>query len=181
MSSLDILTKIYLAKNGDKNAFADIYEAYYQPVFRFALFRLAGDKDRAEDIVSETFLKWFKSLHKYNPEMAKPLNYLFLIASRIIINQGTKKKADLLSEDDEEFIKDNSESVLDILNTEYEMKNIQKVIDENLNDIEKQIIYLKYTEDKTNTEISEITGKNQNNLRQIEFRALNKIRKNINI
>lgn len=181
MSHEDILAKIYLAKKGDKNAFPEIYKEFYQPLFRFSLFRLSGDRDKAEDIVSETFLKWFQSLEKYDPKMAKPLNYLFLIAGRIIINEGIKKKASYFTEEDEEILVDEGENILDVLNLEFDVKNIQNIINSCLNDVEKQIIYLKYTEDKTNTEISEIVEKSENNIRQIEFRALKKIRNNINI
>ncbi len=44
-----------LTKNGDQLAFAEIYERYWEPLFRHAL-RMAKDNALAEDIVQEVFI-----------------------------------------------------------------------------------------------------------------------------
>jgi RNA polymerase sigma-70 factor (ECF subfamily) len=44
------------AQEGDSAAFGELYDRYVDTVFRYALFRLA-DREVAEDITSETFLR----------------------------------------------------------------------------------------------------------------------------
>ncbi|OZM74749.1 RNA polymerase subunit sigma-70 [Amycolatopsis antarctica] len=44
------------AQNGDAEAFGKLYDRYVDVVFRYVLFRL-GDRDVAEDVTSETFLR----------------------------------------------------------------------------------------------------------------------------
>ncbi|MGW7535916.1 sigma-70 family RNA polymerase sigma factor [Amycolatopsis sp. NPDC054798] len=44
------------AQAGDSSAFGQLYDRYVDVVYRYALFRL-GDRDLAEDVTSETFLR----------------------------------------------------------------------------------------------------------------------------
>ncbi|MBB4686610.1 sigma-70 family RNA polymerase sigma factor [Amycolatopsis jiangsuensis] len=44
------------AQEGDSSAFGQLYDRYVDVVYRYTLFRL-GDRDLAEDVTSETFLR----------------------------------------------------------------------------------------------------------------------------
>lgn len=44
------------AQDGDRSAFARLYDRYVDVVFRYVLFRV-GDRELAEDVTSETFLR----------------------------------------------------------------------------------------------------------------------------
>jgi RNA polymerase sigma-70 factor (ECF subfamily) len=44
------------AQEGDRSAFARLYDKYVDVVFRYVLFRV-GDRELAEDVTSETFLR----------------------------------------------------------------------------------------------------------------------------
>lgn len=44
------------AQEGDRAAFAQLYDRYVDVVFRYVLFRV-GDRELAEDVTSETFLR----------------------------------------------------------------------------------------------------------------------------
>lgn len=44
------------AQSGDQEAFGDLYDRYVDTVYRYVLFRV-GDKELAEDVTSETFLR----------------------------------------------------------------------------------------------------------------------------
>jgi RNA polymerase sigma-70 factor, ECF subfamily len=45
------------AQQGDRSAFAELYNRYVDVVFRYVLFRVGGDRAMAEDVTSETFLR----------------------------------------------------------------------------------------------------------------------------
>lgn len=47
---------VYAAQAGDTTAFGRLYDRYVDMVFRYVLFRM-GDRDLAEDVTSETFLR----------------------------------------------------------------------------------------------------------------------------
>ena len=52
-----------LARNGDRQAFAKLYETVYQDLYRFALFTMIN-KEEAEDAVSESVIAAYESIHK---------------------------------------------------------------------------------------------------------------------
>jgi len=170
----DLLAQIKRAKEGDTEAFGELYQELYSPLFRYVIFK-CRDVEKAKDIVSETFLKWYESLDRYEAKI-KPINYLITIAVRLLINEGKKKGALQLDLDAEEFIESGEESVTEFLNTELEFGQVKEIID-NLPEGEKDVIYLKYIDDKNNSEIAEILSKTEGNIRVIEHRALKKIRK----
>jgi RNA polymerase sigma-70 factor (ECF subfamily) len=46
-------------RDGDQEAFAALFLAYYQPVYRLA-FRTTGDREEAEDIAQEVFIRLYR-------------------------------------------------------------------------------------------------------------------------
>ena len=143
-----LIENIQKAKDGDAQAFEYLYEQFYVPLFRFIKWRI-NDQENAADFVQDVFLKWYQSLSRYEVKM-KPVNYLYVIAMRLIINDSQKKNTLQLEEDAEEFIADETESLEEILDTEINFSKVREIIDTELNDSEKNIISLKYLEEKNN-------------------------------
>lgn len=54
-----------LAKDGDAEAFGQLYDHYAQGVFRFVYYRV-GSRQLAEDITSETFARGLRSIQRFN-------------------------------------------------------------------------------------------------------------------
>jgi RNA polymerase sigma-70 factor, ECF subfamily len=171
---LDLIENIAKAKKGDAQAFEILYKDLYNPLFRYVLFK-SKNKDAAEDIVAQTFVNWYGSLEKYEVK-SKPLNYLIMIANRLMINEGLRKKVDSLDDDMADITIDESLSIESLLDIEVDFAKVKEIIENELNESERQVIELKYIFDNTNQEVSEITGKSEGNIRVIEHRALTKIR-----
>ncbi len=67
--------------------FCQLYERYAPHVFRFALY-LAGNRAKAEDITSETFVRAWTTLQSLRTETVKA--YLFTITRNLYL-QGLRK------------------------------------------------------------------------------------------
>ncbi|MEG0541041.1 MAG: RNA polymerase sigma factor [Angelakisella sp.] len=59
--------EIALAKSGDREAFGRLYEAVALDLYKVALYTL-GNKEDAEDAVSETFIEAYKGIAKLRDE-----------------------------------------------------------------------------------------------------------------
>ncbi len=55
---------------GDESAFRMFFQAYFPRLFRFALYRLNGDADLAEDVAQTTLMKALDNLSSYRGEAA---------------------------------------------------------------------------------------------------------------
>ena len=105
MGDVLLLKKLIIsAKNGDSDAFSEVYKKLYTPLYRYTLSR-CHDIELTKDICQQTFLKFYESLHTYEPEKS-PLAYLFTIAKRLLINHHEKKSFTSIDESTLETLTD---------------------------------------------------------------------------
>ena len=77
-------------KVGDSSAFKILVEKYQRQVINVS-YRLLGNREDAEDVAQETFLKVYLSAKSYEPK-AELFTYLYTIATRLALNRLRKKK-----------------------------------------------------------------------------------------
>lgn len=90
---------VLLARDkGDQKAYADLLEAYREPVY-YMLLKMTRSTVDADDLTIEAFGKAFRSLHDYSPEHAFS-TWLFRIATNNCIDFIRKQRAYTISMDD---------------------------------------------------------------------------------
>ena len=93
-------------KAGEVRAFTDIVEKYRRTVLTIVM-KMIGNKEDAEDITQEIFLKVFKSLEQFKEE-SEFSTWLYRIAYNTTLSELRKRKLLFCSIDDQLFI-DNEE------------------------------------------------------------------------
>lgn len=161
-------TKLQLvrrAKQGDAEAFAELYKNIYQNLYRFALYMLGNPAD-AEDVVSDAVTDAWVTIGKLRSEEAFE-GWVF----RILSNKCRRKRKEYVNKPIEwkEEIGDLAEE--DDLAENY---HLRKVFGE-LDDEDRMIIGMHVFGGYTSKEISEMTGINANTVRSRESRALKKM------
>ncbi|WCK54804.1 RNA polymerase sigma factor SigW [Aneurinibacillus sp. Ricciae_BoGa-3] len=81
---------ILRTKKGDREAFAELVDLYKDRVYRIA-YRMLGNKQEAEDVAQETFLKVYANIQSYDPNY-KFSTWIYRIASNLCIDQIRKRK-----------------------------------------------------------------------------------------
>jgi len=71
-----------LARDGDPSAFTEIVARYKDPLVNY-LTRLTGNKERAEDLAQDTFVRLYERAGQYT-EQGKLLSYLFRIGLNLL-------------------------------------------------------------------------------------------------
>ena len=77
-------------REGDREAFADLVDRHKDAVVSY-LTRLTGDRDRAEDLGQETFLRLFRSAGDYT-EQGYLRAYLYRIATNLVRSEERREK-----------------------------------------------------------------------------------------
>ena len=77
---------------GDDRAWRGLYEASFDPLYSYALWRCAGLRDVADEIVQETWLIAVRRLGKFDPERASFVTWLRGIAGNLAKNHFRKEK-----------------------------------------------------------------------------------------
>ena len=88
-SDLDA-TQMARVRSGDRDAFSDLVDRHKDAVVNY-LTRLTGDRDRAEDLAQETFLRLFRSAGSYT-EQGLLRGYLFRIATNLVRSEERREK-----------------------------------------------------------------------------------------
>ena len=81
----DIRLMLRVRDAADQGAFAELVELYQHRLVSI-LNHLVGNRDEAEDLAQEVFLRVFKSRDRYHPT-AKFSTWLFTIANNLALNQ----------------------------------------------------------------------------------------------
>jgi len=80
-----------LSLKGDQRAFAEIVDMYKDKLYHLA-FRMTSNRQEAEDVVQETFLRVYKNLDRYD-ENQKFSTWIYRIATNLCIDRLRKRKA----------------------------------------------------------------------------------------
>jgi RNA polymerase sigma-70 factor (ECF subfamily) len=174
----DLRLQIELAKAGDDSAKTEIYTELYTPIFKYTLSR-TRDRALAEDITSEVFFKFLKSLPEYTSQTESPLPYLYTIARNLIINHGLKKKSEHLPDEASEYIPDGKISQLEESSQREEVALVLQTLSL-LPDDQAEVIRLRYLSELTTEEIAGTLNKTLVNVRKLESRGLAKLRTLLN-
>ncbi|MGH7460535.1 MAG: RNA polymerase sigma factor [Longimicrobiales bacterium] len=83
------------AREGREAAFRELIGRYERPVFSL-IYRLVRDRERAEDLSQETFIKVLNALDRYDPSY-KFSSWIFKIAHNTALDLLRKKEPDTLS------------------------------------------------------------------------------------
>ncbi len=79
-----------LALKGDQSAFAELVELYQDKLYHMS-YRMLNNRQEAEDVVQETFLRVYKNLDRYD-ETLKFSTWIYRIATNLCIDRLRKRK-----------------------------------------------------------------------------------------
>ena len=86
---------VELARKGSEAAYRELLTRYERPVFSL-IFRMVRDREMAEDLAQETFIKVLNNLDRYSPEF-KFSSWLFKIANNLTIDHLRRRRVDTIS------------------------------------------------------------------------------------
>ena len=75
---------------GDSDAFEELYDVFERPVFSLAL-RATNDRQRAEEVVQDTFLKIWRNAGRYDPGKGVPGAWILTIAKRTAMDLSRRE------------------------------------------------------------------------------------------
>ena len=73
-------------QKGDEDAFNLLVRRHQKPLINF-IARFTGDKDNAEDLAQETFIRMFKAANRYKPGRAQFKTWMYFIAKNLCKNE----------------------------------------------------------------------------------------------
>lgn len=166
--------------SGDDNAYSCIYEQYVQVLFKYGL-HFTSDRDLIKDCIQDVFEKIHKNRNKLNQTDNIKL-YLFVILKNTLLNILKREERiqsidsidngadDLEDTIENKLIKEEENSI-----TEQKIKLVYSL----LTPRQKEVIYYRFVECLSISEISIIMGMNYQSISNLIQRSIKKVRKDI--
>lgn len=165
-----------LTTKRDPDAFAELYDAYVQRIYRFVFFKV-GSREEAEDLTSEVFLKAWGYVND-GKEVKSFSGLLYRVARNCIIdlyrNRATHPEVSLGEDDDVSDKNKWSERVGATVASQEVVKILKKLKQEY-----QEVITLRYVDELEIDEIAEIINKSNLTVRVTLHRALKKLKEMI--
>lgn len=152
---------------------AGLYEEYYDKLARYVYVHI-GDREEAEDIAGEVFLKALKSLKSYREQGIPMQGWLFRIAHNLTVDHLRKMNkrrpvpADsvvLLGNDDPV---DSAEKTIEFERVSEAMKQLTME--------QREVISLRFFGGFTSREVGGILGKSDGAVREMQRAAIERLR-----
>ncbi len=165
---------IQLSIEGDSEAFETLYLRYLEKIYRYIYFRV-GDEAQAEDMTEEVFVRAWEALPKFQLGKSRFTSWLYTIAHNLLVDHYRRRNPVSISADDLARYADPSELPERIVGRKQEFEVLAKSIMQ-LDDLEQQVLLLRFVEGLSHREIAAIIGKSQTASRVIQHRALKALR-----
>jgi RNA polymerase sigma factor (sigma-70 family) len=173
-TNLETENLVTQAISGDVEAFGELYTNHVTKIYRYVYYNV-HDKEHAEDITQEVFLKAWKAIGSCRGKEKTFSSWLYRIAHNLIIDKLRKSQKQSSREAElPESIRDTS----DRMEISLEQRDLLKVIDV-LSPNQRQVIVMKFIEEMDNREIAETMGKSTGAIRILQMRALETLRKTL--
>ncbi len=141
-------------------------------IFRYVFFRVGRNRDVAEDLVSEIFMKAFHAFAKYDPEVSRSA-WIYRIAHNHLANFYRDRKQDVDLEDVTltAIGEDGHETM--------QRRESEMLIDKSLSQLDKderRLVTMKYLEGYGYEDMAPLLGKSADTLKVATFRAMKKLK-----
>ncbi len=166
---------------GEERAFQELVERYQTRLLNF-IFRTIGDRERAEDLVQEVFIRVYRHLHRFDQEK-KFSTWIYTIASNLAKNELRNRSRNPLvlfqtikknwQDEDRPLQFEDPASRPDDL---YRKRHLRDLVEQTVSQLpehHRQVFVLRELEGKSYEEIAEITGCNLGTVKSRLNRARN--------
>ncbi|PJC02127.1 MAG: hypothetical protein CO073_01075 [Candidatus Komeilibacteria bacterium CG_4_9_14_0_8_um_filter_36_9] len=152
------------AKN-DKESFQLLYQKYNLKVYNYFWYRVGYNKEIAEDLTQETFIRAFSSIDRYQVRQYSYLTFLLKIAHNLLINHFREKPTLELNR-----FKEISSSIVSSLNDQVDIEIMWQDIDK-LSFLDREVLHLRYHYDLSVQEIAKVMNRSENAIKLILSRS----------
>ncbi len=162
------------AQAGNRRAFASLYDAYLDRVYRYVYFR-THHKETAEDITAGVFVKALEKISSFDAGKAGFTTWLYAIARNALTDHYRRRKPDADLEDVWDTLASGEDIPADT-DARARLARVQDLM-KDLPAAQREIVLLRVWDELSYAEIAAVTGKSEAASKMAFSRAVATLRK----
>jgi RNA polymerase sigma-70 factor, ECF subfamily len=167
-----------LARDGDAEAFGQLYDHYVSGVFRFIYYRV-GSRQLAEDLTSETFVRGLKAIQRFTWQGKDFGAWLTTIARNLIADhfKSSRSRLEIVSDDVPEgrtTARSTEEDVLALISNEMLFDAVNSLPPE-----QRDCILMRFIQGMSIAETAAALKRSEGAIKQLQLRAVRSLAKRV--
>ena len=169
--------KTNVVKVDDEKSIEELCDATWEPLYRFIYFKVQN-REEAEDIIQEAYLKAISYMQKNNVKVDKCMGFLKTISINVLRDKWRKNKRQgiLINFDNINQEEIAIEDAIEDMAKRQVIENALKLLDED----QRTVIDLRILKGYSVADTAKLMNKKEDNIRVLQYRALQNIRKIFN-
>ncbi|MFC1865433.1 ECF subfamily RNA polymerase sigma factor, BldN family [Chloroflexota bacterium] len=165
------------AQQHDQEAFARLYEEYFDKIYRYIAFKI-GNRVEAEDMTQQVFVKALHSISSYKWRGLPFSAWLFRIAHNQVVDHLRKKTRRQVVSLNESLIS-SGDNPHNITEKKMDIEKLMKAARE-LTAAQQDVIHLRFSGDLPIAQVSKIMGRSEGAVKALQHSAIVALRKILN-
>jgi RNA polymerase sigma-70 factor (ECF subfamily) len=158
------------AKQGDGEAFGELYMLHLDGIYRHIFYRVESAME-AEDLTEQVFVKAWQAIKRYRPEGPPFSAWLYRIAHNLVIDHYRTRK-DVAPLDSVSFsLTDEAMGPEELLTKESEVARLREALGQ-LSQEQQQLLHLRFIEGLSHAHVARILDRSVGAIRVMQHRAL---------
>lgn len=165
----DEMTLLARARALDDEALAEIHDRYYEPIFRYIVFRVSNQQV-AEDLTSEVFVRLLSALRDHTAPQNTIRGWLYGVAFRVVNDFHRKqyrREEVQLNDGIASDVSEPLETVAKHLNWR-ELRAAMATLTES----QREVIALRFGQEMPIRDVAQLLGKTEGAVKQLQARAI---------
>jgi RNA polymerase sigma-70 factor, ECF subfamily len=163
------------AQENDSQAFAQLYEAYFDRIYRYISMRIRNETE-AQDLTQQVFLKLLKSISSYKSRGVPFSSWLYRIAHNLVIDFFRQQNKKATVDIEGLPLPDTGEDPQHMMEKQIDIEEL-KVATKKLTQAQQEVMALRFTSEMSIAECAQIMGKSEGAIKALQHAAVLALRK----
>lgn len=165
---------VHAAQDGDRSAFARLYDKYVDVVFRYVLFRV-GDRELAEDVTSETFLRALRRIESVSYQGRDVGAWFVTIARNLVLDhvKSSRFRLEVATAEVDDTKPADSGPEQQVLSKVTRTALLECV--RQLGDDQRECIVLRFLQGLSVAETAKVMARNEGAVKALQHRAVRRL------
>jgi RNA polymerase sigma-70 factor (ECF subfamily) len=162
------------AKQRDQEAFAQLYEEYFDRIYRYVVFKI-GDEMEAEDMTQQVFLKALRSISSFRWKGVSFSAWLYRIAHNQVVDY-LRRKAKRVAVPLNELIVSGGDDPQRMTEQRADIAQVLAAA-KYLTEAQREVISLRFAGDLSIAEVAKAMGRSEGAVKALQHSAMVALRK----